>query len=284
MEHIVTTSVLCQVSLVPSLLDTREKRGSLVSEVTWQTLIKWRYATVSAKHWFQTYLTSLVNKTWLSEPYKNRSTLADARVAFLLTRIEPEGSKVVLTHAQFSRSATLPTLYIYGHTSVTWFWIPGSASFLACVEKIGEAGDEASAKLNCIEKKGQHDIVFINTNSKQEFCVLVDIEDVKLVVKHDRESAQWELFITQRRMIRIYGQEGMCVNWNNNCIHSVSAIARDHKLSTFEIAHVERVQWQSPWPPSARSQREGEQRSWPVKMAFLRPAQDGLRNAIFTQR
>ena len=88
--------------------------------------------------------------------------------------------------------------------------------------------------------------MFINTNSKQEFCVLVDIEDVKLVVKHDRESAKWELFITQKRIIRIYGQKGMCVNWNNNCIHSVRAIARDHKLSTFEIAHVERVQWQSP--------------------------------------
>ena len=67
--------------------------------------------------------------------------------------------------------------------------------------------------------------------------MLVDIEDVKLVVKHDRESAQWELFLTQKRIIRICSQEGMCVNWNNNCIHSVRAIARGHKLSTFEIAY-----------------------------------------------
>ena len=55
-----------------------------------------------AKRRFQTYLASADNKTWLSVAYKDRSTLADTRVAFLLTRIEPEGSKVVLAHAQFS--------------------------------------------------------------------------------------------------------------------------------------------------------------------------------------
>ena len=32
-------------------------------------------------------------------------------VAFFFTRIEPERSKIALAHAQFSRSATLPTLY-----------------------------------------------------------------------------------------------------------------------------------------------------------------------------
>ena len=39
-------------------------------------------------------------------------------VAFFFTRIEPEHSKIALAHAQFSRSATLPTL-VYGPTSRT---------------------------------------------------------------------------------------------------------------------------------------------------------------------
>ena len=39
-------------------------------------------------------------------------------VAFFFTRIEPERSKIALAHAQFSRSATLPTL-VYGPTSCT---------------------------------------------------------------------------------------------------------------------------------------------------------------------
>ena len=39
-------------------------------------------------------------------------------VAFFFTRIEPEHSKIVLAHARFSRSATLPTL-VYGPTSCT---------------------------------------------------------------------------------------------------------------------------------------------------------------------
>ena len=50
---------------------------------------------------------------------------------------ELEGSKVVLAYAQVSRSATLPTL-VYGHMSVTIFWIQGSSSFRVCVEKIGD--------------------------------------------------------------------------------------------------------------------------------------------------
>ena len=36
-------------------------------------------------------------------------------VVFFFTRIEPERSKIALAHAQFSRSATLPTL-VYGPT------------------------------------------------------------------------------------------------------------------------------------------------------------------------
>ena len=39
-------------------------------------------------------------------------------VAFFFTRIEPEWSKIVLAHVQFSRSTTLPTL-VYGPTSRT---------------------------------------------------------------------------------------------------------------------------------------------------------------------
>ena len=39
-------------------------------------------------------------------------------VAFFFTRIEPQHSKIALAHAQFSRSATLPTL-VYGPTSRT---------------------------------------------------------------------------------------------------------------------------------------------------------------------
>ena len=39
-------------------------------------------------------------------------------VAFFFTHIKPERSKIALAHAQFSRSATLPTL-VYGPTSHT---------------------------------------------------------------------------------------------------------------------------------------------------------------------
>ena len=55
----------------------------------------------------------------------------------------------------------------------------------------------------------------------------------------------------------------MCINWNNNCIHSVRAIAHDHTLSTFEIAHVERVQWQSPSLPEAK-EKENSDRGLPL--------------------
>ena len=47
-------------------------------------------AAPPAKCRFQTYLASLANKTWA---YKDRSTLADTHVTFVLTRIEPKGSK-----------------------------------------------------------------------------------------------------------------------------------------------------------------------------------------------
>ena len=86
-------------------------------------LVKWR-ASLAAKRRFQTCLASLVDQTKLCEASKDRTTLADS-VAFLFTRIEPERSKIALTHAQFSRSATLPTVprtpypSIYGPTSRT---------------------------------------------------------------------------------------------------------------------------------------------------------------------
>ena len=41
------------------------------------TLIKWHCATLPTKHRFQTYL--ILNKTWLSKAYKDRSTLADTQ-------------------------------------------------------------------------------------------------------------------------------------------------------------------------------------------------------------
>ena len=97
---------------------------------------KWRYATLPTKRRFQTYLATLVNKTWLSEAYKNHSTLADT---FLLTRIEPEGSKIVLAHAQFSRSATLPTL-VYGHTSVRDFGCQALPLFSRALKRSGRLG------------------------------------------------------------------------------------------------------------------------------------------------
>ena len=57
-----------------------------------------------------------------------------------------------LVHAQFSHSATLPIL-IYGPTSRTPFYIPGSPSVLASIEMIREgrlgtrlAGDNAMSK------------------------------------------------------------------------------------------------------------------------------------------
>ena len=133
-------------SLIPSLpdlLNAREKEGEpgILSHVT--NVDKMVLCTLPAKRRFQTYLASLVNRTWLSKADEDRSTLADTRVVFLLTRIEPEGSKVVLAHTRFSRYATLPTL-VYGHTSLTLFWIPGSPSFIACVEKIGETDGDGS--------------------------------------------------------------------------------------------------------------------------------------------
>ena len=46
-------------------------------KVTWQMLTKWRCATLPAKRRFQTYFECLVNITWLSRAYKDRTTLAD---------------------------------------------------------------------------------------------------------------------------------------------------------------------------------------------------------------
>ena len=55
-------------------------------------------------------LASVVNKAWAN---KDRSTLADTCVAFLLpTCIEPEGSKVVLPTRNFHKLPHILTLYM----------------------------------------------------------------------------------------------------------------------------------------------------------------------------
>ena len=48
-------------------------------------------------------------------------------IAFFFTRVKPECLEIALAHMQFSQSTTLPTL-VYGPTSRTWHWIPGSPS------------------------------------------------------------------------------------------------------------------------------------------------------------
>ena len=66
---------------------TKEGEPGIQNHVT--NVDKWHCATLPAKRGFQTHLAS---KTWLSEAYRDHSTLSDTHVAFLLTHIEPEGS------------------------------------------------------------------------------------------------------------------------------------------------------------------------------------------------
>ena len=115
------SSSLVPVSLVPRSLSAfftcREKR-----ERAW-------YLKSRDKHWqngvalalpqsidFKPvwHLWSIIRSS--ARPLRIVLPLLIVSVAFFFTGIEPDGSKTVLTHAQFSRSTTLPTL-VYGPMS-----------------------------------------------------------------------------------------------------------------------------------------------------------------------
>ena len=87
---------------------------------------KWCCARLAAKCWFQICHLWLIKHSSAS-PLRIVLPSLIISVAFLLIHIEPEHLKIVLAHAQFSRSATLPTL-VYGPMSRKWLWIPGSPS------------------------------------------------------------------------------------------------------------------------------------------------------------
>ena len=138
-------------------------------------LTKWRCATLSAEHPFQTYCASLVNITWLSRAYKDRAILISISIAFLLTRIERESSKIVLAHVQFSPLATLPT-FVYG-AYVTHVTLDTRLPFPLVQLKKEEPGDEAN--IDYISLARSHSLYNLHPKRVNDLKLSLRVEGVR---------------------------------------------------------------------------------------------------------